>query len=204
MRPRPKDFPLILALAAVVALALVLILRWPLEEGVIERAAVLATILLSGTLVAVTYTYTRETTRIADESNKQSKAIEDQLNLDLVPKLIATLSNHPQLLGGPKSITFIVFNLSRHPMWIDSVTILDHATLAYRDPADARGGRELKPGDRIEYSMQHLETQQPRFRFRYYYGPTADKLHDKAWIVFGLYENRKVIPIEGDLDTEFK
>lgn len=159
-----------------------------LSDSDLNRALVSVTAANAVVLGCLTFMSVEESRKMAQAAQAQMRA----LQLDSTPRLVAALSRDPaSKIGGPKSETFVLLNLSRHNVWIDSVEHLGGGTATVWTPegseqsglASLRGGRYLAPGDKLEINFQDLGLVPPFLHFAYYYAPTGPQLHTQSWAI---------------------
>lgn len=147
----------------------------------LARIDVVTSMLLTGALVLVTYWYVMVTQSIAAASEKQSEAIRSQLDLDLVPKLIGVFGKTSSFTIVGDEASFALINLSRHPVWLDSVETTPHQIGTGFQPMELKGGRALAPGEMAERAFYNLGRGNASVEIRYYYGPSGGRLHVAKW-----------------------
>lgn len=174
---RLMDLAFFVVLGAVVALVLLLPV-FPEED--LDRLNASSTIALTGALVWVTARYTRETTKMAREAEKQTNALLEQVALDLEPKLVGTIR---KATSDPSVATFVLVNLSRHPMWIEDVGATPQQITAALHLNDLKGGIHLQPGESTTMTFHDPVSNNGRILVEFFYGPTGSKLHAKQWLL---------------------
>lgn len=161
-----------------------ILLNQGITDDFLARLDVAATAVLSGALVWVTWRYVRETTKMAEASEKQVMALQSQLDLETAPKLLAVLSA-PQPASAAVYVNLV--NLGRHQLWVTNVASDIEPDSRPDQAITLHGGKAITPGSPASIGMykqrKAAEKVQGEVKVHFYYGPTGSKLHSKVWLL---------------------
>lgn len=158
-----------------------------------------APLAVSFLLLYVTQQYASETTKMARASEKQTDALLAQLEVDLVPKLICVIDES----GEPGRFLRLV-NLSRHPIWLQSVEIdgeRDAPFYGRTVPLQVVSSRDLQVGEGAFIAWSPSVEMTWVFSVDFFYGPTGHTAHRKFWHLTFHGQHRLPRLMEGALPT---
>lgn len=185
---RFRDYFWVFALGLIVGVVLASMWLADLSPTTVDQLLITVTGLNVVVLGTLTYISVEQSRKMAQAATAQVAALKE----DRTPKLVATLSRNPESkIGGPKSETFVLMNLSSHSVWIDKIEKHGGGTpTVFRREGSLEGGLPwlyggvfLPSGEKLEINFQDLGQTPPFLYFEFFFAPTGNKLHSRLWAI---------------------